>query len=68
MTISWLLLQLSDSALPTGGFAHSGGLESLAQQKQVVEPADLRRFLRDALWQTGHFALPLDAAAQDDPS
>ena len=68
MTISWLLLQLSDSALPTGGFAHSGGLESLAQQKQVVEPADLRRFLRDALWQTGHFALSLVAAAHDDPS
>ena len=68
MTISWLLLQLSDSALPTGGFAHSGGLESLVQQQQVASQADLRRFLRDALWQTGHFALPLVAAAHDDPS
>jgi len=68
MTISWLLLQLSDSSLPTGGFAHSGGLESLVQQQQVVALADLRRFLRDAIWQTGHFALPLVAAAHDDPS
>jgi urease accessory protein len=67
MKIPWLLLQLSDSALPTGGFAHSGGLESMAQQREVAGLADLRRFLHDALWQTGHFALPLVAAAHDDP-
>jgi len=64
MSIPWLLLQLSDSALPTGGFAHSGGLEAALQ---IAGPIDLRRFLRDALWQAGHFALPLTSAAHDNP-
>jgi urease accessory protein len=66
MTISWLLLQLSDSALPTGGFAHSAGLEAAAHQGEVATPAELRRFVRDALWQAGHFALPLAATACTD--
>src|ERR671923_1722325 len=59
VTVSWLLLQLSDSALPTGGFAHSSGLEAAAQQRELVTASDLQRFARDALWQAGHFALPL---------
>jgi len=64
MTIPWLLLQLADSALPTGGFAHSLGLEATAQQHEVRTSAELRRFVRDALWQAGHFGLPLAAAAR----
>ena len=67
MAISWLMLQLGDSALPTGGFAHSAGLESAAQQREIVTASDLRRFARDALWQAGHYALPLAAAAHRDP-
>jgi urease accessory protein len=67
MKLSWLILQLSDSALPTGGFAHSGGLEAAAQQGEVRTTADLRRFLRDALWQAGNYVLPLASAAHADP-
>ena len=67
MKTSWLLLQLADSALPTGGFAHSGGLEAAAQQEEVRTAADLRRFLRDALWQAGHATLPLASATHGDP-
>ena len=68
MKLPWLLLQLSDSALPTGGFAHSGGLEAAAQQREVRTGDDLRRFLRDALWQAGHCLLPLASAAHADPA
>ena len=68
MKIPWLLFQLSDSALPTGGFAHSGGLEATAKQQELLGPVDLRRFLRDALWQAGHFGLPLLSTAHEDPT
>jgi len=67
MTVSWMLLQLSDSALPTGGFVHSAGLESAFQQGEVQTAADLRRFIRDALWLAGHSSLPLASAAHDRP-
>ena len=67
MTPSFLLLQLSDSAFPTGGFAHSGGLEAAWQCGEVRDLDALRRFMRDALWQAGRGVLPLTAAAYDDP-
>jgi urease accessory protein len=56
----WRLLQLADSAFPTGGFAHSCGLEAAAQAGELT---DLRRFARDAVWQAGYSALPLARAA-----
>ena len=60
----WLALQLADSAFPSGGFAHSGGLEAAAQAGEVP---DLERFLRDLIWQAGHSALPLASAAHERP-
>jgi urease accessory protein len=59
--MNWRLLQLADSAFPTGGFAHSGGLEAASQAGDV----SLRCFAREAIWQAAQGALPLVKAAFD---
>jgi urease accessory protein len=63
----WLLWQLADSAFPTGGFAHSLGLEAAWQQGEIGSAADLRRFVRGSVQQAGHAMLPLVSAAHDSP-
>jgi urease accessory protein len=62
------VLQLADSGFPTGGFAHSGGLEAAVQQGEVRGATELRRFVRELLWQAGHGGLPLLSAAWREPS
>jgi urease accessory protein len=64
----WTVLQLADSAFPTGGFAHSSGLEAAAQAGEVEGVKGVARFARDAIWQAGWGALPLVRGAFDDPS
>jgi urease accessory protein len=64
----FLLLQLADSAFPTGAFAHSGGLEAARALGEVDGPEALERYARAALWNAGTLALPFVAAAHREPS
>ncbi|HWE95103.1 MAG TPA: urease accessory UreF family protein [Tepidisphaeraceae bacterium] len=61
-----LLCQLADSAFPSGGFAHSGGLEAAWQQGRVT-PESLEGFLSTQLHQTASAVMPFVAAAYREP-
>ncbi len=43
------LLQISDSALPVGGYMHSWGLEAAVARHEVVDAPGLERWVRDWL-------------------
>ena len=58
-----LVWQLIDSAFPSGGFAHSGGLEAAMQHGHVSDSAGVRAFARSSLAQCARSALPLVTAA-----
>lgn len=66
--MDWLVLQLADSAFPSGGFAHSAGLEAAAQLGHVHGAAALEAYVHDAVWQAGHGSLPLVGAAHRHPA
>jgi urease accessory protein len=61
---SWIVLQLSDSAFPTGGFAHSAGLEA---HIQAGELESVERYARELVEQLTHGSLPIVAAVHDAP-
>jgi urease accessory protein len=61
---SWLVLQLADSAFPTGSFAHSAGLEA---HVQAGELASLETFCTELVDQLAQSALPIAAATFDEP-
>ena len=62
---SWLVLQLADSAFPTGGLAHSAGLEAM---RAAGELAGVEPFCAALIDQVAHGSLPLVAAAHDEPA
>jgi urease accessory protein len=63
----WLLWQLADSAFPTGGFAHSTGLEAAWQHGEVRNRSELREWLAVSLNQISRAALPFVTAAHAEP-
>ncbi len=56
-----------DSAFPTGGFAHSAGLEAAWQHGEVRGRDELVGFVEASLDQWGHASLPFVMAAFDQP-
>ena len=59
--------QLIDSAFPSGGFAHSGGLEAAVQHGYLNDSAGVRPFARQSLTQSARSALPVVTAAHGSP-
>ena len=61
----WLLFQLLDGAFPSGGFAHSGGLEAAVHLRGV---RDLDAFVDEVLWHGARTSLPFVRRACESPS
>jgi urease accessory protein len=59
-------LQITDAGFPTGGFAHSGGLEAAIAHGAIQSVDELESFFAEALWQIGHSALPFVNVTFDD--
>jgi urease accessory protein len=67
MVQEWLVLQLADATFPSGGFAHSGGLEAAMAAGAFEPEGALERWLHDALWQAGRMTLPFVSTAHGAP-
>ncbi|XP_058743111.1 urease accessory protein F [Vicia villosa] len=67
-SLQWSQWQLLDSILPTGGFAHSFGLEAAVQSRIVSDSNDLKTFLIHVLENTGSLFLPFVHSACTSPS
>ena len=66
--LQWSQWQLLDSLLPTGGFAHSFGLEAAVQSHLVSNPDELKTFVIHVLENTGSLLLPFVHSASVSPN
>jgi urease accessory protein len=64
----FVLWQLADSAFPTGGFAHSAGLEAAWHHGELRDETELESFLDASLLQFGHGSFPFMTAAYRQPA
>lgn len=67
MNSDWVIWQLVDSTFPAGGFAHSGGLESLVKWGDVDSPDCLFDFLKANLTQAVYSLVPFVTATHREP-
>lgn len=63
---NWRVWQLADSAFPSGGFVHSGGLEAAYQDGEIRDAGELCSFVEAALFQTLSGSIPFVVSAFDD--
>jgi len=63
----WIIWQLADSAFPSGGFAHSGGLEAAWRAGHVSDEPALERQLKTMLHQCAYATAPLSLWAYREP-
>ncbi|KAL3752223.1 hypothetical protein ACJRO7_012954 [Eucalyptus globulus] len=68
LPLQWSQWQLLDSILPTGGFAHSFGLEAALQTRVITGPEDLHTFVMQVLENTGSLLLPFVYTASKSPT
>jgi urease accessory protein len=65
--LPWLapLLQVSDSAFPTGGYAHSAGFEQIVQLGLVRDAGTMAAYIENHVWPSlTYFELPVVRLAQ----
>ncbi len=65
--VQWLYLQLADSAFPAGGLAHAGGVEAALAFAHARGRQGLTDWFGRSLDAAGELAVPLMAAAWDEP-